>query len=98
MKFLNVAFISESTFFLIQSTCVAAVIKELWEKMKEMWETLQGMQRRKDLVLAGDGRNDSSEHIPNTVSILSWNTIKIYTLVVVDKGSGQGRQVAPLQR
>lgn len=55
MKFLNVAFISESTFSLIQSTCVAAVIKELWEKMKEMWETMEGMQRCKDLVLAGDG-------------------------------------------
>ena len=59
MKFLNLSFLSESTFSRIQSTCVTPVVKELWEAMKEkVWEVLKG----EELALAGDGRNDSPGH------------------------------------
>ena len=59
MKFLNVSFLSESTFSRIQATCVTPVVKELWEAMKEkVWQALKG----EELALAGDGRNDSPGH------------------------------------
>ena len=35
MKFLNVSFLSESTFSQIETTCVTPVVKELWKAMKE---------------------------------------------------------------
>ena len=59
MKFLNVSYLSESTFSRIQMTCVTPVVKELWEAMKaKVWEVLKG----EELALAGDGRNDSPGH------------------------------------
>ena len=59
MKFLNVGFLSESTFSRIQLTCVTPVVKEMWDKMKEeIWLVL----KERDLALAGDGRNDSPGH------------------------------------
>lgn len=59
MKFLNMGFLSESTFSQIQTTCVTPVVNELWEAMKEkVWEVLKG----EELALAGDGRNDSPGH------------------------------------
>lgn len=40
--FLNPSFLSESTFFRIQTSCVTPVVKELWEAIKEkLWEILE---------------------------------------------------------
>ena len=59
MEFLNVNFLSESTFSRIQMTCVTPVVKKLWEAMKaKVWEVLKG----EELTLAGDGKNDSPGH------------------------------------
>ena len=59
MKFLNVDFVSESTFSRIQSNCLTPVVKELWKAMKEkVWEVLTD----NELALAGDGRNDLPGH------------------------------------
>lgn len=58
-KFLNVAFISERGFSILQTTCAISIVKELWENMKEkIWETLQG----EAIVVAGDDQNDSPGH------------------------------------
>ena len=40
-------------------SCVTPVVKELWEAMKEnVWQVIKG----EEVVLAGDGRNDSPGH------------------------------------
>ena len=59
MKFLNVHFVSESTFNRMQSLYVIPAIRELWDHMKrKTWEVLKDTP----LVLSGDGRNDSPGH------------------------------------
>ncbi|XP_020624359.1 uncharacterized protein LOC110061841 [Orbicella faveolata] len=83
MKFLNVSFLSESTFSCIQ-TCVTPVVKELWEAMKEkLWEVLKG----EELALAGDGRNDSPGHSAKycVYTIMEHYLHLIMDIEVVDK-------------
>ena len=84
MKFLNVSFLSESTFSRIQTTCVTPVVKELWEAMKEkVWEVLKG----EELALAGDGRNDSPGHSAKycVYTIMEHYLHLIVDIEVVDK-------------
>ena len=92
MKFLNVGFVSESTFSRVQSTCVTPVVTELWKDMKKkVWEVLKD----NELALAGDGRNDSPGHSAKycVYTLMEHYLHIIVDLEVVDKRETGGSSV-----
>ena len=58
-KFCNLQYFSESLFYRYQKLCIAPTVNDFWEQeRKELWDARAG----KDIILSGDGRNDSPGH------------------------------------
>ena len=55
-KFCDIQFFSQTEFYQYKSLYIAPAVNDFWEQQKKtLWEERAG----KDILLSGDGRNDS---------------------------------------
>ncbi|KAK0148319.1 hypothetical protein N1851_011713 [Merluccius polli] len=77
LKFTNIRMVNQTTHYTIQDTYCVDTIKEYWEeKRSEAIRRLQG----EDVVLLGDGRNDSPGH---SAQYCSYTTMELDTKEIV---------------
>ncbi|XP_059912256.1 uncharacterized protein LOC132461222 [Gadus macrocephalus] len=77
LKFMNIRMVNPTTHYTIQDTYCVDTIKEYWEeKRSEAISRLQG----KDVVLLGDGRNDSPGH---SAQYCSYTTMELDSKEIV---------------
>ncbi|XP_073669281.1 uncharacterized protein [Paramisgurnus dabryanus] len=85
-KFMNMRMVNRSTHFTIQDTYCIDPIKEFWEeKRSEAISRLQG----KEVVLLGDGRNDSPGH---SAQYCSYTTMELDSKEIVHVATIDKRQ------
>ncbi|XP_076150069.1 uncharacterized protein LOC143133954 [Alosa pseudoharengus] len=76
-KFMNMGMVNPNTFCTIQDTYCVDAVKEYWEERNtEAIRRLQG----KDVVVLGDGRNDSPGHC---AQYCSYTTMELYTKEII---------------
>ncbi|XP_077371760.1 uncharacterized protein LOC144015549 isoform X2 [Festucalex cinctus] len=83
-KFMNLRMVNRNTFFTVQDTYCVDAITEFWiEKISQSIASLQGKQ----VVLLGDGRNDSPGHCAQYCSYTTMEneTKEIINVSTVDK-------------
>jgi hypothetical protein len=88
--FCNLQYFSSTLFNQYQQLYIIPAINEFWEQHKQqVWEDKQG----KDIVLSGDGRNDSPGHSAQycTYSLADMDDTSILQLNVVDVREAAGK-------
>ncbi len=89
-NFCNLQYFSSTLFNQYQQLYIIPAINEFWEQHKQqVWEDKQG----KDIVLSGDGRNDSPGHSAQycTYSLADMDDTSILQLNVVDVREAAGK-------
>ncbi|XP_030268504.1 uncharacterized protein LOC115579134 [Sparus aurata] len=86
LKFMNIRMVNPNTHFTIQETYCVDTIKEYWEEKRS--ETISQLQG-KDVVLLGDGRNDSPGH---SAQYCSYTTMELETREIVHVATVDKRQ------
>ena len=89
-KFCNIQFFSQTLFYQYQSLYIAPAVNDFWEQQKmRLWEERAG----KDVLLSGDGRNDSPGHSAQycTYSLADMNDHAILQMNIVDVREAAGK-------
>lgn len=96
-KFLNLQYFSSSLFYQYQKLFVAPAVDDYWKAMqRELWQERAG----KEVILSGDGRNDSPGHSAQycTYTLADMETKTILHLEIVDVREVEGRKSANMER
>ena len=96
-KFLNLQYFSSSLFYQYQNLFIAPAVNDYWKSMqKELWQERAG----KEVILSGDGRNDSPGHSAQycTYTLADMETKTILHLEIVDVREVEGRKSANMER
>ena len=96
-KLLNLQYFSKNLFNQYQNLLIAPVIDKYWEDMKEkLWKERAG----KDVVLSGDGRNDSPDHCAQycTYSFADMDSQSILQMNIVDVREVKGKKSTKMER
>ena len=96
-KFLNLQYFSSTLFYRYQNLYVAPAVNDYWKSMqKDLWQERAG----KDVILSGDGRNDSPGHSAQycTYTLADMETKTILHLEIVDVREVEGRKSANMER
>lgn len=96
-KFLNLQYFSSTLFYQYQNLYIAPAVDEYWKKMqRELWQKRAG----KDVILSGDGRNDSPGHPAQycTYTLADMESKEILHLEIVDVREVEGRKSASMER
>ena len=96
-KLLNLQYFSKNLFNQYQNLLIAPVIDKYWEDMKEkLWKETAG----KDVVLSGDGRNDSPGHCAQycTYSFADMDSQSILQMNIVDVREIEGRKSTKMEQ
>lgn len=89
-KFCNIQYFSQTLFYQYQSLYIAPTVNDFWEQhKKELWDERAG----KDIILSGDGRNDSPGHSAQycTYSLADMNDHAILQMNIVDVREASGK-------
>ena len=89
-KFCNIQFFSQTLFYQYQSLYIAPAVNDFLEQQKmRLWEERAG----KDVLLSGDGRNDSPGHSAQycTYSLADMNDHAILQMNIVDVREAAGK-------
>ena len=89
-KFCNIQYFSQTLFYQYQSLYIAPTVNDFWEQQKkELWDERAGQ----DIILSGDGRNDSPGHSAqySTYSLASMNDNAILQMNIVDVREAAGK-------
>ena len=89
-KFYNLQYFSKSLFYQYQSLYIAPTVNDFWEQQKkELWDVRAG----KDIILSGDGRNDSPGHSAqySTYSLADMTDNAILQMNIVDVREAAGK-------
>ncbi|XP_049420242.1 uncharacterized protein LOC125881220 [Epinephelus fuscoguttatus] len=85
-KFMNIKMVNPNTYFTIQDTYCVDIIKEFWEeKSSKAISQLQG----KNVVVPGDGRNDSPGH---SAQYCSYTTMELESKEIIHLATVDKRQ------
>lgn len=90
-KFMKLQYLSQSLFYQYQKLYIATAVNKTWETLQtELWAKRAGS----DVVLGGDGRNDSPGHSAQycTYSLADVNTLEIVQINVVDVREANGKR------
>ena len=82
-KFCNIQYFSKTLFYQYQSLHIAPAVNDFWEQQRSMlWNERSG----KEVLLSGDGRNDSPGHSAQycTHSLADMNDKAILQMNIVD--------------
>ena len=89
-RFLKLQYFSKTLFIQYQSLYIAPAVNEFWEQQKqELWEKKNG----EEIVLSGDGRNDSPGHCAQycTYSLADMKDNAILQMNIVDVREAGGK-------
>ena len=89
-KFCNIQYFSKTLFYQYQSLYIASAVNDFWEQQKSMlWNDRSG----KEVLLSGDGRNDSPGHSAQycTYSLADMNDNAILQMNRVDVREAAGK-------
>ena len=82
-KFCNIQYFSHTLFYQYQNLFIAHAVKDFWEQQKKK---LCDERSGKDIILSGDGRNDSPGHSAQycTYSLADMKDQAILEMTIVD--------------
>jgi hypothetical protein len=89
-KFMNMQYISQSLFYQYQRLYIASAVNKTWKTLQtSLWNTRKG----NDIIIGGDGRNDSPGHSAQycTYSFVDADTKEILQVKVVDVREANGK-------
>ena len=89
-KFCNIQYFSKTLFYQYQSLYIAPAVNDFWEQQRSMlWNERSG----KEVLLSGDGRNDSPGHSAQycTYSLADMNDKAILQMNIVDVREAAGK-------
>ena len=89
-KFCNIQYFSKTLFYQYQSLYIALAVNVFWEQQRSM---LWNEQSGKEVLLSGDGRNDSPGHSAQycTYSLADMNDKAILQMNIVDVRKAAGK-------
>ena len=89
-KFCNIQYFSHTLFYQYQNLFIAPAVKDFWEQQKKK---LCDERSGKDIILSGDGRNDSPGHSAQycTYSLADMKDKAILEMTIVDVRQAAGK-------